>query len=206
MLPVKRLISVLWIPGLMYLGYATARLNDIQGETDLVGISAVMRIVFLSFGGGVAYMMTIVAQWEPFRTSIRTPFWHNFAGWSIAMLIDDSFMIHEQVGFYLRINDSIPMLMLGVWLLILLGVYRKRFVRVFWRCFAAFVILAWIAVFGDVVTGREGTVMVGSFEFDYEMFCEVLAVAILVGGVAIQAASELQKAALPDTKSEDVAG
>lgn len=203
MLPVKRLISVLWLPGLIYLCYATARLNGIQGETDLVGISAVMRIVFLSFGASVAYMMTILAQWEPFRTRIQTPFWTNFVCWSLAMIIDDSFMIHEQLGFHLQINDSIPMLLLGVWLLILLGTYRDRFIPEFWRCFAGFVILAWIAVFGDVVTGREGTVMVGSFEFDYEMFSEVLAVAILVGGVAIQAATELRTAAHPDTESND---
>lgn len=203
MLPVKRLISVLWLPGLIYLCYATARLNGIQGETDLVGISAVMRIVFLSFGASVAYMMTIVAQWEPFRTSIRTRFWTHFACWSLAMIVDDAFMIHEQVGVYLQIPDSLPMLPLGVWLVILLGTYRDRFVPVFWRCFAGFVILACIAMLGDILTGKEGTVMIGSFDFDYEMFSEVLAVTILSGGVAIQAASELRTAARPDTESYD---
>lgn len=193
----KRLVTILWLPGLMYLGYATCRLNGIQGETDLVGISAVMRIVFLSFGGSVAYMMTIAAQWEPFRSRLRTPFWHHTAGWSAAMIIDDSFMVHEQIGFHLKIKDSIPMLMLGVWLLIILGIYRERFVRDFWKCFACFVILSWIAVFGDVVSGREGTIMVGSFEFDYEMFCELLAVLCLVAGFSIQAGFELHRAALP---------
>ena len=199
MLSPKQLFSVLWLPGLMYLGYAVARLNGIQGKTDLVGISAVMRVVFLSFGCSTAYIMTLAAQWEPFRSRLKTAMWHNIAGWSLAMIIDDSFMIHEQIGFHLKIKDSIPMLMLGVWLLIILGIYRERFIKSFWKLFTCFLILSWIAVFGDVISGREGTIMVGTFEFDYEMFSEGLAVVALVSGLALQAIHELSNAVKPNT-------
>ena len=204
MLRLRQFIPVLWLPGLMYLGYAVARLNGIQGKTDLVGISSVMRIVFLSFGCSTAYLMTLAAQWEPFRSRLQTPLWHNLAGWSLAMIIDDSFMIHEKIGFYLKIKDSIPMLMLGVWLLIILGIYRERFIKDFWKCFTVFIILSWIAVFGDVVTGREGTIMVGTFEFDYEMVCEGLAVVALVAGLGLQAIHELRSACAPDSAPPDV--
>ena len=183
----------------MYLGYAIARLNGIQGKTDLVGISSVMRIVFLSFGCSTAYLMVLAAQWEPFRSRVQTALWHNLAGWALAMIIDDSFMIHEKIGFHLKIKDSIPMLMLGVWLLIILGIYRDRFIKPFWKCFTVFIILSWIAVFGDVITGREGTIMVGTFEFDYEMFCEGLAVVILVAGLALQAVHELIQSTTADS-------
>jgi hypothetical protein len=202
----KRLVAILWLPGLIYLAFAIARLNGIQGETDLVGISAVMRIVFLSFGASIGYILIIAAQWDPFRAKLKTALWHNLAGWFIAMIVDDAFMVHEQIGFHLQIKDTIPMLMLGVWLLIILGIYRERFVRDFWKFFAGFVILSWIAIFGDVATGREGTIMIQSFEFDYEMFCELLAVAFLAAGFAIQASFELQQAALPADHTNDRPG
>ena len=182
------------MPGIIYAGYALARLNGIQGETDLVGISGVMRIVFLAFGGAVSYFLIILKQWEPFRSHLRTGMWHAFVAWSLGMIIDDSFMVHEQLGAWLEIKDSIPMLSLGVWLLVILVIHRHRLVRNFWYCFAGFVVLASVAVISDVITGREGTFMVGDFEFDYEMVCECAAVLLFVAGLAMQASSEVCRA------------
>ena len=65
----KRIVPVSWLPGLMFLAYGLARINGIRGETDLVGISAVMRIVFLAFGGGVAYFVTLLAQGNRFDSA-----------------------------------------------------------------------------------------------------------------------------------------
>ena len=190
----RQLLALAWAPGLIYSGYAIARLNGIQGETDLVGISGVMRIVFLAFGGSVAYLLVILAVWEPFKSRLRTGMWHAFMAWSLAMIIDDSFMVHEQLGAWLEITDSIPMLLLGVWLLIILVIHRTRFVATFWGCFAGFSVLAAIAVLSDVITGREGTFMVGTFEFDYEMVCECAAVFLFVAGLVIQATTEIRAA------------
>jgi len=185
----------MWVPGFIYVGYALARLNGIQGQTDLVGISGVMRIVFLAFGGAVSYFLVILSVWEPFRSRLKTGMWQAFVAWSLAMIIDDSFMVHEQLGAYFEIKDSIPMLLLGVWLMIILAIHRRRFVAYFWHCFAGFVVLAMVAVLGDVISGREGTIMIGTFEFDYEMVCECAAVLLLVVGIAIQAGAEVCDAA-----------
>jgi hypothetical protein len=195
----RHAFNLFWLPAVMYAAYAVARLNGVRGETDLVGISAVMRIVFLSFGGSVAYFLTLLACWEPFASRLRTDLWSALTWWFLAMIADDAFMIHETIGFALDIQDSIPMLLLGVALLIILAIHRQRMIIRFWQLFAGFAVLAIIAVIADMWTGKEGTIEIGTFDFDYEQFCELLAVLLLVIGVSAQAIDELHGALEPVT-------
>ena len=88
----------------------------------------------------------MLADRDRFPIPIRSGMWHNLTAWALAMIADDAFMIHETIGFHLDIKDSIPMLMLGVWLLIILAIHRNRMVRGFWYCFGVFLV-----PFGDEI-------------------------------------------------------
>lgn len=190
--PIRKLLHAFWLPVLMLVTYALMRLFHIRTKTDLDGMSAVWRILFCGFGASIAYFMTFLPCWKPFdRAHIGRRFWVLSTLFLMILIADDGFMIHESIGFRLKIPDSVPFLAYGALLGVLVLVYRRRLRLGFWLFLCGFGLCSIVSTLGDMTAHHEGVLTLAGVSIDYEQICEMIGILFLASGFTLQAIQEL---------------
>lgn len=184
-----------WLPGLLIATYVGLRLLGFQPGTDLVGMSAVLRVGFLVAAAAVAYLIPLLpSPEEPAggrRPASDRRFWNAACLLLVLLAADDAFMIHETVSWNLEVPEVVVFALYGALLVLLVATHHQRLTPTFFAFLGGFALLSAIAVAADTLSGKEGVLWVAGFGLDYEQICEMFACLSLAAAFWHQALTEI---------------
>lgn len=160
------------IPIIAYLLFIIFRLLGVQPEVEGEMGDMLTAINFL-FGAFVSYFVFVILSLQQGKHSIRNSYWWWFMSLLlITLALDELFMIHELLGEYLEIPDTLIFLgygaILGVLLLLKLKDTLTKSTFIYLLFFSVFTVISQ----GSDYLFNEGLVTIFNREISYEQFFE----------------------------------
>ena len=198
------------LPVACLITYAGLRLFHIQPPME-TGVSEFLSSGAFLFGSAFCYFAAGVFAVADDMRQYRH--WLAASGLMFLLGIDESFMVHEQVGGWLLSvtgdqflpgidwAESAVFGVYGVALICVLFMFRKARMP-FWVLVALFSVFCGIAQAADSFGGGEGLITVAGRDVDYEQAFEAVGAMFLAAAFGYHAAASLEPMALTVGKTE----
>ncbi len=180
MTPLRKYLSVAYLPGLVAAVFVWVKLFNIDWPVDLEGMSAVLGAVFLATGAVTCFLMQYVRlQLQP-HSGRTTQFWVLGSLLFTLLFYDAAFGIHEYM-WVLDLPEFSFFLVEAALLAVLILPYLFTLDRWSFGLLFAFGLLASAAILGDSSSAHEGLFTLSGTTYSYEQSAETVGVFCLMG-------------------------
>ncbi len=167
-----RPIKIAVLPLVIYSVFIWIRLKGIQPEAESELGDYITSVNFIA-GGSLAYLMHVFMTLGYLSSTKKMDhaFWVLLSFMLFFLAFDEVFMIHEVVASMADIRDSLPLVIYGLFLIVILAMAYRYYVKPFYLFIVLFGFCSVVSIASDMLWG-EGTIAVLGRSVSYEQFAE----------------------------------